>query len=85
LQRGYERSFETSLREAAVRTGLIVVVMAILVAVPAHAQGKHRASNELAGNTDKDKQRKANEAAAKAAMDRIPDSKVKYDPWQSAR
>lgn len=33
----------------------------------------------------KKKKRDEEERAAKAAMDRVPDSKVKYDPWKIER
>lgn len=76
------------------RVFLIAAVIG-LMSVQAHAQmggggmgggggGKHRGggASAPAGDTDKQKRMAKEEAAAKAAMDKIPDSKEKYDPWK---
>ena len=66
----------------------LIVLIAMLMIVPAGAQGKQRpdtSPKEATAASEKEKQRKTNEDAAKAAMERIPDSKEKYDPWKSAR
>jgi len=54
-----------------------------LIAVPAHAQMGGRRHQ----NNDKTEQKKpqVDEKAYKAALERIPDSKEKYDPWGVAR
>lgn len=56
---------------------------------PSFAQG-HKgsgASGPAASPEEKMKKTKRDEEekAAKAAMDRVPDSKVKYDPWKIER
>jgi hypothetical protein len=61
---------------------LAVVIMTL--AVPANAQmgGKHHR-----GDNDKSEQKKpkVDDAAYKAALERIPEPKEKYDPWGVAR
>jgi hypothetical protein len=61
---------------------LAVVIM--MLAVPANAQmgGKHHR-----GDNDKSEQKKpkVDDAAYKAALERIPEPKEKYDPWGVAR
>ena len=55
----------------------------------AFAQGKgppsgdHGKAAKAASETQRE--RKENEAAAKAASSKIPDSKEKYDPWKIGR
>lgn len=72
------------------------VALAILVGlltVQAHAQGMGgrrpsgppEATAPSANDAEVKKRRAREEAAAKAAMQRIPDSKEKYDPWKIAR
>jgi hypothetical protein len=55
-----------------------------LIALPAHAQ---MAGKRHQGNEKKAEQKKpeVDEKAYKAALERIPDSKEKYDPWGVAR
>jgi len=62
----------------------IAVAMLALLALPAHAQmgGKrHR------GDDTKSEQKKpqVDDKAYKAALERIPEPKEKYDPWGMAR
>ncbi len=67
------------------RTFTIATVILALVAMPAHAQmgGKrHRGDDDK--KTDQ-KKSKVDEAAYKAALERIPEPKEKYDPWGVAR
>ena len=67
------------------KTLTVAAVMLALIAIPAHAQmqGKrHTGSDEK--KTDQ-KENKVDEKAYKAALERIPDSKEKYDPWGIAR
>lgn len=73
------------------RVFLIAAVIGLL-SVQAHAQmggggmgggGKHRGGATAPANPDEKQKRMAKEeAAAKAAMQKIPDSKEKYDPWK---
>lgn len=68
----------------------IVIAVALLVSlsVQAHAQmgggGKHRGGAAAADPNAEDRQKRMarEEAAAKAAMKSVPDSKEKYDPWK---
>jgi hypothetical protein len=62
----------------------VAVVMLALMAMPAHAQmnGKRHTGGE---NKADRKENKVDEKAYKAALERIPDSKEKYDPWGIAR
>ncbi|MCX7307577.1 MAG: hypothetical protein NTZ72_06355 [Afipia sp.] len=67
---------------------ILTAILVTLLATQAFAQmGKPRPSGD--GNAPKgedvQKRRAAEDAAAKAAMSKIPDSKEKYDPWKIAR
>jgi hypothetical protein len=66
---------------------LLVATMALAVtATAAMAQGRgHGGGGAAAPADDKKEQatRKVNDAAYKAALERIPDPKQKYDPWGS--
>lgn len=64
------------------RIGAVVVLA--LIAMPAQAQmnGKRHTGGE---NKADRKENKVDEKAYKAALERIPDSKEKYDPWGIAR
>jgi hypothetical protein len=67
------------------KTLAVAVAMLALVAVPAHAQmggGKRHQGGE--GKTEP-KKPQVDEKAYKAALDRIPEPKEKYDPWGVAR
>ena len=68
----------------------LTAILITLLSTQAHAQGaagKQRPSGN--GNTPKAdesaKRHAAEEAAAKDALSKIPDSKEKYDPWKIAR
>lgn len=69
---------------------VILIAAAILaLALPAHAQemsgGKrHRGAATQTSEADKQK-RKAEDAAYKAALDKIPNQDQKRDPWRIAR
>jgi hypothetical protein len=65
----------------AMKTFIMAAAMLALIAVPAHAQ-KHAVVEP--GSTAGPPKR-VDEKAYKAALDRIPDSKEKYDPWGVAR
>ena len=65
---------------------LVVAAILALMALPAQAQmggggGRHR------GDNAKSEQKKPaiDEKAYKAALDRIPEPKEKYDPWSIAK
>jgi hypothetical protein len=66
-------------RAEAMKTFTIAVVILSMLAVPAHAQGKrpHGGDEKKA----KDDRPKVDEKAYKAALERIPEPKEKYDPW----
>jgi len=65
---------------------LIAVAAVALLSGQAHAQGKgHRSGDTGASESkgeDPKKRMAREEAAAKAAMKTVPDSKEKYDPWK---
>lgn len=60
------------------KTFTVAVAMLALLATPAHAQA--RRPKEDAKKTE-EKKPQVDENAYKAALQRIPDSKEKYDPW----
>ena len=63
----------------------VLVILAALLAmtsVPAQAQGRHRADQPKAAEPKKPP---VDEKAYKAALERIPEPKDKYDPWGGAR
>jgi hypothetical protein len=71
-------------RRQAMKTLTIAAVLLGLIALPAHAQmnGKRHQNDEKAADPKKPK---VDEKAYKAALEKIPDSKEKYDPWGVAR
>jgi hypothetical protein len=65
----------------AMKTLTVATAMLALTAMPAFAQmGGKRHSGGDERKTEK-KENKVDETAYKAALERIPDSKEKYDPW----
>jgi len=66
-------------RAEAMKTITIAAVILSMLAVPAHAQGKrpHGGDEKKA----KDDGPKVDDKAYKAALERIPEPKEKYDPW----
>jgi hypothetical protein len=62
---------------------MIATAILALIVVPAHAQmgGKRHQNNDKT----EAKKPQVDEKAYKAALERIPDSKEKYDPWGVAR
>jgi len=63
------------------RTFTIAVVALALVAMPAQAQmggGKRRSGDD---QKQTDKKPAVDDKAYKAALERIPEPKEKYDPW----
>lgn len=66
------------------RFGIAAAVIFALAAVPVQAQmggGRRQQSNDKAA----DKKPQVDEKAYKAALERIPEPKEKYDPWGVAR
>ncbi len=57
--------------------------MLALIAVPAHAQKGQAASRD--GTKAAPKKPQVDDKAYKAALERIPEPKEKYDPWGVAR
>jgi hypothetical protein len=70
-------------RPRQMKTLTIAVAMLALIAMPAYAQvgGRHTAGDEKKDEPVK----KIDEKAYKAALERIPEPKEKYDPWGVAR
>ena len=62
----------------------IAAVTLALMAMPAQAQMNAKRHQGDAKKAEP-KEQKIDEAAYKAALERIPDSKEKYDPWGIAR
>lgn len=68
----------------AMKAFMIAMAMVALIAAPAYAQmgGKHRQADDK--KTDAPA-KKVDDKAYKAALERIPEPKEKYDPWGVAR
>jgi hypothetical protein len=66
---------------AAMRTFMVAAMALGLVAMPAQAQmgGKRRSGDDQQKQTDK--KPAVDDKAYKAALERIPEPKEKYDPW----
>jgi hypothetical protein len=62
----------------------VLVAMLALITVPAHAQmgGKRHQSDDKKNDQP---EKKVDDKAYKAALERIPEPKEKYDPWGVAR
>jgi hypothetical protein len=67
----------------AMKTLATAVALLAVLAMPAHAQHKQRPQGEEK-KTDQ-KKPAVDEKAYKAALERIPEPKEKYDPWGVAR
>ena len=64
---------------------LAVAALAALMAAPANAQmgsGRHHGRDQ---QKSEQKKPQIDEKAYKAALERIPDPKTKYDPWGMTR
>ena len=59
---------------------IVATVLALLV-VPAHAQMGKRNKGADDSKKDDSATKKVDDKAYKAALERIPDPKEKYDPW----
>jgi hypothetical protein len=57
----------------------IAVAMLALIAMPAYAQGGKRPQGD--GKSAAPPEKKVDEKAYKAALEKIPEPKEKYDPW----
>jgi hypothetical protein len=62
---------------------VVLALIAVPMSVPAYAQGKRQPAPEEKKPDDAGK--KAADKAYKAALERIPEPKEKYDPWGVAR
>jgi hypothetical protein len=67
----------------AMKTLMVAAAMVALIAMPAQAQmgGKHKSDT----GTKTEEPKKIDEKAYKAALEKIPEPKEKYDPWGIAR
>lgn len=63
-----------------IRRFTIAAIALTLLAIPAYAQRKQPTEDKKA-----DKKPVVDEKAYKAALDRIPEPKEKYDPWSIAK
>jgi hypothetical protein len=67
----------------AMKTLMVAAAMLTLIAMPAQAQmGKHSKSD---ADAKTEQPKKVDEKAYKAALEKIPEPKEKYDPWGIAR
>jgi hypothetical protein len=64
------------------RTFTIAAVMLALLATAVHAQGRRPQTEDKKADQ---KKLQVDENAYKAALERIPEPKEKYDPWGVAR
>jgi hypothetical protein len=66
---------------------VVSVAMLALIAMPAHAQMGGGGGKRSRGEDKKTDEKKpvVDDKAYKAALERIPDPKEKYDPWGVAR
>jgi hypothetical protein len=64
------------------KTFTAAIALLTVLAIPAHAQAKRPKED---GKKTEEKRPEVDEKAYKAALDRIPASKDKYDPWGVAR
>jgi hypothetical protein len=70
----------------AMKIFVVATMMLALIAVPAHAQmggGKRNRGND--DGKAEQKKPQVDDKAYKAALERIPEPKEKYDPWGVAR
>jgi hypothetical protein len=80
---GYPSSRKTDRGEiAAMKTFTVAAVILALVAVPVHAQQRRQPNEEKKTEAP---EKKIDDKAYKAALERIPEPKEKYDPWGVAR
>jgi hypothetical protein len=70
-------------RAGAMKTFTIATLILSLLAMPVYAQGRRGQPDEQ--KSKQDNKPKVDEKAYKAALERIPEPKEKYDPWGVAR
>jgi hypothetical protein len=65
------------------KTFTVAALVLALLAMPAHAQARrsHDDGDKKADPKKLQEKQQADDKAYKAALERIPDSKEKYDPW----
>lgn len=63
----------------------IAAAMLALLAIPAHAQARRPPGEQNEQKKTGQNKPPVDEKAYKAALERIPESKEKYDPWGVAR
>jgi hypothetical protein len=82
LQTGYRSGDGAG--EEAMKILTVLVAMLALITAPAHAQmgGKRHQSDDKKNDQP---EKKVDDKAYKAALERIPEPKEKYDPWGVAR
>jgi hypothetical protein len=80
--KGYN-AHERGSRGVTMKTFTVATVILALVAGPAFAQGKRGPATQE--NKPDEAGKKAADKAYKAALERIPEPKEKYDPWGVAR
>ena len=66
-------------RAGAMKTFTIVTLVLSLLAMPAFAQGRRQGGEDH--KAKQDTKPKVDDKAYKAALERIPEPKEKYDPW----
>ena len=64
--------------------GTVATLVLSLLAMPAHAQGGRR-PQPADEQKKQDSRPKVDDKAYKAALERIPEPKEKYDPWAVAK
>jgi hypothetical protein len=66
---------------------VVLTAMLIIAALPAHAQmaGMGGRRHHSDGSNSEQKKPSVDEKAYKAALEKIPEPKQKYDPWGVAR
>jgi hypothetical protein len=67
---------------AAMKAFTVAAVILALMAVPVHAQQRRQPNEEKKTEAP---EKKIDDKAYKAALERIPEPKEKYDPWGVAR
>ena len=69
-------------RETDMKSFTVAAVILALIATPTLAQGRRGGGGS---DTKTEQKPKVDEKAYKAALERIPEPKEKYDPWSGAR
>jgi hypothetical protein len=69
-------------RETDMKSFTVAAVILALIATPTLAQGRRGGGGS---DTKTEQKPKVDEKAYKAALEKIPEPKEKYDPWSGAR